>query len=411
MPATPEPGASGSGISTCLRHVLAGGILVALVATGFGLSGNEQYGRNVAFTLLAGVAFGMVLQRSRFCFFCILREFFEDHDGRALLGVLLALFIGGAGYLVLFGAWIEADAGWLPDRAHIGPTSWALALGGLLFGWGMALSGSCIGAHLYRLGEGSLLSPIALAGSVLGFMLGFLAWNTLYLRAIQSAPVPWLPAYTGYFWAFVIQSTVLAALAVWILLRRLPHGGAESSVRGSGMPRTLAELWRVVAVYRWPTAGGGIGVGLLGLLVYFRTEPLGVTSQLGSLARHTGGALNLIPLRLEGLDGFAGCATAPQSSLLTQNGIFVLALIAGSLFTALLANQFQPERKSPRQYLFALMGGILLGFGAMISLGCSIGTLLSGIMAFALSGWCFAVAMTFGVWTGLLFRRAYIPFP
>jgi uncharacterized protein len=403
---TPEVSASSPKALAYIRFALAGGILVALVTIGFGLYGSEQHGRNNAFMLLAGVAFGIVLQRSRFCSFCILREFFEDRDGRALLGILIALFIGGAGYLVLFGAWVESDAGWLPDRAHIGPTSWALALGGLVFGWGMALSGSCISAHLYRLGEGSLLSPVALLGSVFGFGLGFHAWNLLYLRAIQSAPVPWIPAHTGYFWAFVIQSTILAAFAVWVLLKRVPEGGSGSSLSGPGTPRTFGELWRNVAVRRWPASVGGIGVGVLAVLVYFRTEPLGVTSQLGSLARQTAGALSLIPSRLEGLDGFAGCATAPDASLLSQNGVFILALIAGSFVAALLANQFQPERRSPRQYVFALIGGILLGFGAMISLGCSIGTLLSGIMAFALSGWVFAIAMIFGVWTGLFVRRA-----
>jgi uncharacterized protein len=390
-----------------VRFALVGAILIALVTIGFGLHGSEAHGRNHAFMLLAGAAFGMVLQRSRFCFFCILREFFEDRDGRGLLGIVLALFIGGAGYIVLFGAWVESDAGWLPDRAHIGPTSWALVLGGLLFGWGMVLSGSCISAHLYRLGEGSLLAPVALVGVVIGFGFGFLAWNWLFLRAIQPAPIPWIPSYTGYFWAFLLQSTVLAAFAIWILLRRRP----VSRVEPAGSPLTMGRLWHLVAIRRWPTTLGGIGVGLLAVLVYFRTEPLGVTSQIGGLARQGAGALNLIPTRLEGLDGFAGCATAPEASWLTQNGIFVLALVAGALVTALLANQFQPERKPLHHYPLALIGGVFLGFGAMISLGCSIGTLLSGIMAFAVSGWVFALTMMLGVWSGLFVRRALFASP
>jgi hypothetical protein len=36
----------------------------------------------------------------------------------------------------------------------------------------------------------------------------------------------------------------------------------------------------------------------------------------------------------------------------------------------------------------------------MISLGCTVGTLLSGIMAFSLSGWVFAAGLAGGAWAG-----------
>ena len=52
-----------------------------------------------------------------------------------------------------------------------------------------------------------------------------------------------------------------------------------------------------------------------------------------------------------------------------------------------------------------LVGGVLLGFGAMIGLGCSIGTFLSGIMAGAVSGWVFGAAMLAGVTATLLVGR------
>jgi hypothetical protein len=62
-----------------------------------------------------------------------------------------------------------------------------LALGALVFGIGMTVSGSCISAHLYRLGEGSPTAPFALGGAAAGFALGFLSWNDLYHRAVQEA--------------------------------------------------------------------------------------------------------------------------------------------------------------------------------------------------------------------------------
>ena len=48
------------------------------------------------------------------------------------------------------------------------------------------------------------------------------------------------------------------------------------------------------------------------------------------------------------------------------------------------------------QWCSGLAGGMLLGWGAMTGLGCTVGTLLSGIMAGALSGWVFAAFCTAG---------------
>lgn len=40
----------------------------------------------------------------------------------------------------------------------------------------------------------------------------------------------------------------------------------------------------------------------------------------------------------------------------------------------------------------------------MLALGCTVGTLLSGISAFAISGWVFAFAVFAGVWLGIKLR-------
>lgn len=47
----------------------------------------------------------------------------------------------------------------------------------------------------------------------------------------------------------------------------------------------------------------------------------------------------------------------------------------------------------------------MLGWGAMTGLGCTIGTLLSGSMAGALSGWVFGAAVFTALWAGFVLRR------
>lgn len=385
--------ASGGGLRITAGILL----LAALTGWAFWLHATPAYGRGASWALITGAVFGLVMQRSRFCFLCGLRDWFEKRDGRPVLGLLAALATGCLGYTVIYGAWVPfPEAGHLPPRAHIAPAGWHLIVGGILFGAGMALSGSCISAHFYRLGEGSVLSPFALVGAAGGFLLGFKAWPFFYLRAVTEATVIWLPKSLGYAGALVLQLTLLAALAIFIWLRSRHETATPSS------DRTLRSIVRAVFVNRWPHWIGGIGVGALASAVYLRASPLGVTAELGRLARNFGERSGFIPDTLPGLDGLAGCSTAAQvTTAFSSNALFVIGLTVAAIASGFIAGQFQPEKPAPRRVVLALLGGILLGFGAQISIGCSIGTLLSGIHAFALSGWIFGIAMVAGVWGGL----------
>src|SRR5690606_33222319 len=105
------------------------------------------------------------------------------------------------------------------------------------------------------------------------------------------------------------------------------------------------------------------------------------------------------------LDLLRGCATIVKETLLSPNGLFVVGLVVASFAAALTAGQFKPARPSRAQIVKGLSGGLLMGWGAMTGLGCTVGVLLSGIHAGALSGWVFLVFCTLGVWLGLLAMR------
>lgn len=368
-------------------------VLVLLALGAWNLSAREADGQGLSFAILAGALFGIVLQRSRFCFFCITRDFLDERDPRGLVGLVVALIIGTIGYHAIFGAFLPFPTPErLPPDAHVGPVSWVLAVGALAFGVGMSLSGSCISAHLYRLGEGSLVAPVALIGALVGFAIGFLTWNDLYLSAIQAAPVVWLPGRLGYAGSLALQLVLLGSIALWLLRYWRPRTPVE-------IETPLDAIFRK----RWPTYVGGLIVGALGTVAYLRMGALGVTSELGSVARTAADAWNLLPERLEGLDGFAGCATVIKTALISKNGVFVAGLVGGALAAALGAGDFRPKLPRVRQLVSGFAGGVLMGWGAMVAIGCTIGTLLSGIMAGALSGWIFAVFCLAGI---LLGRRA-----
>lgn len=358
-------------------------------------------GRSLSLSILLGAAFGVVLQRSRFCFYCIARDFIERRETGGLYAVLIALGTGVLGYAAVFGAFLPIPSGdRLPPGAHIGPVSLALVAGAFVFGVGMRVSGSCISAHFYRLGEGALASPFALLGAALGFVLGFASWNALYLSMIQEAPVIWLPRHLGYGGSVLLQCAVLVLLA-WGLGR----AGRRAPLPPQTAAESVAPVWRAVLQDRWPPAVGGLLVGLIGVIAYLRIAPLGVTAELGSLARTAAGASGWLPDRLEGLDGFAGCATVVKRALLSNNGVFVTALVAGAWAAALAAGAFRPRLPSVRDIARNFAGGVLMGWGAMTALGCTVGTLLSGVMAGAASGWVFGAACLAGIWAALRVAR------
>lgn len=78
-----------------------------------------------------------------------------------------------------------------------------------------------------------------------------------------------------------------------------------------------------------------------------------------------------------------------------------IGIIAGALLAVLLASQFKFKKlKSKKQIIAAILGGLIMGYGARIAFGCNIGALYSGIASLSLSGWVFAMAIFSGAIVG-----------
>ena len=353
-----------------------------------------QGGTALSLSLWLGLAFGAVLQRSRFCFYCVSRDFIELKDAKGLLGIITALIVGTIGYHLIFGAFLlEPVAPRLPPNAHIAPVSWVLILGSLSFGFGMAIAGSCISAQLYRFGEGLLSAIFAFLGIIIGFVLAFLSWNYLYLSSIQQAPLIWFPHYFGYQGSIIVQILLLTMLA--LVLVKLHKQQKEKKI--------IQQWWNA----KWHTYVGGILVALIAIIAFLRVSPLGVTAEIGSIARTSAGYFNILPARLEGLDTLRGCITIIKETFWSNNGLFIFGVVLGSFALATFSGDFKIQIPKIKESTRSFVGGILMGFGSMLALGCTVGTLLSGIMAASLSGWIFLLFCGIGLYLGWLFRNKY----
>ncbi len=381
-----------------LQTILALIVLAAITAGAFLLQNTAGWGATASFSLLVGALLGIAFQRGRFCFYCILRDYIEFKNSTALYSILTALAVGSIGYVIIFGMFLPNPAvGRLPPGAHIGPVSWVLVAGGIAFGIGMALSGACVSGHLYRLGEGYLRAPIALIGTLIGFGLGFFSWSALYIDTLVRAPVSWFPATFGYGGSLILQLALIGGIGLF-LLRWLPESKASEGGKWS-----LARVYKILFRQRWNPLATGALVGLVGVFAYLRVEPLGVTSQLSSLSRTVLNDAGLLADRLNGLDTFAGCAAIVIQTI-TDNGWLIIGLVLASFAMALLSKRFSFSKLTVVNSITALLGGIFMGWGSMVALGCTVGTLLSGISAFAVSGWVFFAAVFIGVWLGIKLR-------
>lgn len=403
-PADSAPGwTRGDTIRTVIALTVAAGLL-GLAAWLTVTDGEGLGGSNASFALLIGAGLGILFERGRYCFFCIFRDFFEEKNSRGLYAVLVSIAVGMAGYAVVFSMRVPSPTGGeIPSDAHIAPVSPALVIAGAAFGFGMVLSGGCIAGHLYRLPQGHLRSIPALVGVVLGFGAGFLSWDVMYSGLVAGAPAPWLPAGSGYTVAILLQLGVLVALGVW-LLKWNPELAERSARTVNG-----TELRRALFFTRWPALVTGVGVGIIAVLAYYKDQPLGVTSQISSLTRTQMDAAGLLPNFMPGLDErLAGCVAVVVHTI-TTNGWLIVGIVLASLIAALLGRRVKAERTTGWNSLTAAVGGVLLGWGAMIGLGCTIGVLLSGTQAMALSGWVFGISVFAAAGVGFklgLHRRA-----
>jgi uncharacterized membrane protein YedE/YeeE len=371
-----------------------------LLITAFQLSKGENAG-TAPISLLIGISLGLLLERGRFCFFCIFRDGIEDRNTTPLISVFTAIAVGAFGYAIVFGQFLpDTTTDRLPPAAHIGPVSWPLALGAFIFGIGMTLSGACISGHLYRLGQGYLRAIPALIGTLVGFGIAFLTWNWLYLNAIADAPTIWLPHIFGYSGSLLVTLLVLLAL----LVVGIKWGKNSDPIsKGISAQPSISRTVKYLVFERWNPIATGALVGAIGMIAYLRVEPLGVTRQISTTARTFMTDRSIGDETLLGLDRLAGCI-AVVSETITNNGWIVVGIVLTSFAAALAGGRFKIDRLTPRNTSTALLGGIFLGWGSMTSLGCTIGVLLSGTQAFALSGWVFFAFLFLGVLTGVKLR-------
>jgi uncharacterized protein len=89
------------------------------------------------------------------------------------------------------------------------------------------------------------------------------------------------------------------------------------------------------------------------------------------------------------------------SFLTDPASIMDLGIIAGAFLSVLLASQARFKAlKSGKQVVAAILGGLLMGFGARLAFGCNIGALFTALPSLSGQGWVFIVFIFLGAAVG-----------
>jgi len=355
-----------------------------------------------------GLGFGFVLQRGRFCFASAFRDLFLLCHGRNMKGVLVGLAVGSIGFGLVMSRQVPMTfLGILPPSANVLPVGVHTALGGVLFGVGMVLAGGCVSGNLYRMGEGYGASWVAFAGLMGGLIASAFTWNWWWDNGISTAPVYWLPTWLGHPGALVVTLLALAAVFVGVLViehragmvvPRTPRNPVAAETVGA----ELRSVARTVFVDGWAIIPAGAVLGGLNVLLFTAQEPWGFTGEVSRWSIAAASLVNLAPPALDGVANLPGCVFVPSDGSFFNHMLFlVVGMWFGSFAGALGAGEFKvriPKRRA--RYAQSLGGGVLMGHGAGIGMGCTIGAFFSAIPSLAVNGWVFALFLGAGAWIG-----------
>ncbi|MFT8243699.1 YeeE/YedE family protein [Roseomonas sp. BN140053] len=367
----------------------------AVLVLGILLIGNLVSPRQAALYAL-GAALGLVLYHASFGFTSAWRVFISDRRGEGLRAQMLMLALA----TLLFFPVLAAGSLWgQPVAGLVQPVGVSVAFGAFLFGIGMQMGGGCASGTLYTVGGGSTRMLLTLAAFIAGSVLG--AAHLHWWAALPSLPRVSLVTSLGPTLGIVVQLAVFAAIAaVTVVLERRRHGRL---LFAPASPRTgLARLLRGP----WPVVAGGVALALLNFVTLALSgRPWGITAAFALWGSKIAAGLGVDVASWPYWSAPAARASLEGSVFADVTSVMDFGIIVGALLAATLAGRWSPTWRVPlRSAVAAVVGGLMLGYGARLAYGCNIGAYFSGIASGSLHGWLWMVAAFAGNLIGTRLR-------
>jgi uncharacterized protein len=345
---------------------------------------------------VVGALLGITLYHAAFGFTSAWRVFIADRRGAGLRAQMLMLAIG---VLLFFPALSAGTLFGQPVVGEVSPVGTSVVVGAFMFGIGMQIGGGCASGTLYTVGGGSTRMVVTLLAFIVGSVVGTAHmpfWSALpHLQPISLVKT------LGAGPAIALNLVVFAAIAaLTVLIEKRRHGRLVSDPTANG------PSW----IYGpWPLLAGGAVLAILNFVTLALSgHPWGITSAFALWGAKAFSAMGI------DVASWHVWQTGPNAAALAApishdvKSVMDIGIVIGAMVAASLAGRYAPVWRLPlRSLIAAIVGGLLLGYGARLAYGCNIGAYFSGIVSGSLHGWLWLIAAFFGNVVGTKLRPVF----
>lgn len=357
-----------------LALVLAG--LSALMLAVWSVSG-----LTLTLATCIGLLAGFALYHAAFGFTAHWRAFLTAGRGG---GLRMQLVLIGLVSLISFPLIAYGESIGVSARGSVAPVSVGVFAGAFAFGFGMMFAGGCGSGTLFTVGGGSTRMVVTLSAFVAGSV--FATRHVPWWRALPSGPRVGLVEEVGAIGGLAVLFAILGTIA-FLSIRR------EKALYGDLEPPRETES---LLLGPWSLLAGTLALGLVSIATLaLLGRPWGITSaftlwgaKIGTLAGLDIASWPFWQSRQGWLE--RGVLTDPTS-------VMNFGIIGGAMLAANLTGRFAPIlRLSWADVGTAVLGGLLMGYGARIAYGCNIGGYLGGMISGSLHGLVWMIAALVG---------------
>jgi len=344
--------------------------------------------------LSIGGGLGVALYHAAFGFTAAYRRLIQERDlsGVAAQAVMLTVA------MILFATVLSSgEAFGFKAGGAVAPLNISLVTGAFIFGLGMQIAGGCASGTLFTAGGGNARMIVVLVFFCAGSFWGSL--DIPFWRSLPSLGAVSLGREFGYPVAVLMQVGALAAILglLWLWGARLKKPLWDRSRPLNG---------RALLQGPWPLLLGALALAVLAYATLLaKGYPWGVTWGFTLWGAKVAEMLGWDP------NSSAFWAVGWRQGALREGvlaeptSLMNIGIILGAGIAASFAGKVAPKLAMGwRPFLAAVLGGLMLGYGARLAYGCNIGAFFSGIASTSLHGWVWIMVAIVGNIIGVRLR-------
>ena len=389
---------------------------------------------------LSGFILGWAAQRGNYCFVNAMTSVFtaKSYDRFGALLILFGLSALGTGLLVAFGVIPAVDQYYFNYFA-----GWYILVGSIIFGFGAALAGGCNLSMLYRAASGYVQNWVELFGMMIGtYIFAIAIWPFQLYTMTKGILSTTNGGYVTYLPYVIFHSTSPMAVYIttlmlglplvfigiylqqytkrkWSMLSssfRLPSTfsmafGAEKSVAvpSESKPSLRKEI-KDLLLLRKPY-GTNLTTVILALdMIFVFIVGAGYTFNYLVITTSDGGRFFEYILMLANVKLFLNTPWYNDAvPIVDTSTLMVVMLCIGAFMASYLSGDFKIRiPRDKRRLGIAFIGGVLVGIGVRIALGCNVGLMWTNFAQLGYDGIIFLFGMLLGVYLAVKVQERWL---